>query len=298
MKHRGVSVVGGLLLAGVLVACGGPSSPGRVPTNEAADVTVGGVQSEAPAPKPEEPKVTGHGIYSFAYQGGTGIILLPADGPADVEALRVGLGEDPVTYLSVDVDNRQGASNMGMYRVDVFTKAGKRISFSGIDALIDSWEVDYQTDGDALNNQSIDVYNKYLYGVSIGERKTVYMAAPVESLPKDITRVSVHPSGAFDEVLATKGSLPANPSDESGSAPDDAAFLKIARQIPGFDDPRITDRTLLTLGKTPCRMMRSGDVTFDEVLQSVDTGNPEADSAMLSVFDAGIKHYCPDMYPQ
>jgi len=149
---------------------------------------------------------------------------LPAD-PEDealqeIEQYRQGVQAEPVTYIIADVDNREGADSVDMYQVAVFDEDGNKYEFSEVSNYISDispktdWEGDDDTyllpngerlsleEGSNLRHQSVDLHNEYLYGASAGERKTLIRVYEGDDLPDEFTRVSVMPSGAYDEVEA------------------------------------------------------------------------------------------------
>jgi len=149
---------------------------------------------------------------------------LPAD-PEDealqeIEQYRQGVQAEPVTYIIADVDNRDGADSVDMYQVAVFDEDGNKYEFSEVSNYISDispktdWEGDDDTyllpngerlsleEGSNLRHQSVDLHNEYLYGASAGERKALIRVYEGDDLPDEFTRVSVMPSGAYDEVEA------------------------------------------------------------------------------------------------
>src|SRR5699024_1796384 len=149
---------------------------------------------------------------------------LPAD-PEDealqeIEQYRQGVQAEPVTYIIADVDTRDGADSVDMYQVAVFDEDGNKYEFSEVSNYISDispktdWEGDDDTyllpngerlsleEGSNLRHQSVDLHNEYLYGASAGDRKALIRVYEGDDLPDEFTRVSVMPSGAYDEVEA------------------------------------------------------------------------------------------------
>src|SRR5690625_875657 len=138
----------------------------------------------------------------------------------EIEQYRQGVQAEPVTYIIADVDNRDGADSVDMYQVAVFDEDGNKYEFSEVSNYISDispktdWEGDDDTyllpngerlsleEGSNLRHQSVDLHNEYLYGASAGERKALIRVYEGDDLPDEFTRVSVMPSGAYDEVEA------------------------------------------------------------------------------------------------
>ena len=149
---------------------------------------------------------------------------LPAD-PEDealqeIEQYRKDVQADPVTYIVADVDNRGGSNSVDMYQVAVFDEDGNKYEFSEVSNYISDiaprtdWEGDDETyllpngerlsreEGSDLYSRNVDLHNEYLYGASVGERKTLIRVYEGDDLPDEFTRVSVMSSGAYEEVEA------------------------------------------------------------------------------------------------
>lgn len=160
----------------------------------------------------------------YPEHGGHIVFDLPADNDNDelteIEQYRQDAQADPVTYLVADVDNRDGTDSINMYQVAVFDEDGNKYEFSEVSNYISDispstdWDVDdgtyllpngerlSQKEGANLSRQSSELHNEYLYGASVGERKTLILVYEGDDLPDEFTRVAVWPNGALEEVDA------------------------------------------------------------------------------------------------
>lgn len=136
------------------------------------------------------------GTFTFtSINGGTGVIEMPANPPADLAHLETG----GVDFLAVDVDNRKGSEDINMYSVNIYDEAGKEYSYVRETDWMDEQEGPSVDDTEAYNAQ-VDLYNSYLDNVSAGERRTVYMVGP--TVPGEFVVVSVEPTGQMEEPVS------------------------------------------------------------------------------------------------
>lgn len=145
----------------------------------------------------------GPGKYTFtASGGGTGLIQVPAPGPAqDLEELRAIVKAPPVTYLAVTVDNRKGSEFINMYGVSIFTPEGKELTYKEAHAYVEELRNKLPPDvPSSVWNKFADVGNSYLDGASPLEVKDFTMVGP--EVPSQITGITVSPTGMFNPVNA------------------------------------------------------------------------------------------------
>lgn len=198
----GVSSVGGFVVRGVavlgvcgllVVGCAGPVEDASVASAPSASPSVSASASG--------PVVTGLGSYGFVVGGTSGVVSLPGTSdPRLSEALTIaGAGPAPVS-VSVEVDNRQGAADVHVDAVSVYTADGGRFTYLSAHKFLDSVDIT-GLDTDA-HNRVIAAYNVLNDPVRVGESRSVTMAG-TDPLPADIVRVTV--SDAYgDETQATK----------------------------------------------------------------------------------------------
>lgn len=146
--------------------------------------------------------------YGASMDGGIYLLDVGAEGPEDLEAYREKAGADPVGYISVDVDNRQGTALINMYEVAVFDASGQKYVYQTPDSsgMIDEWQDALGgIDDTASYNEGVELSNEYMHGVDPHERSTMILVGP--PLPAEFSVVSVQPSGAGnagDAVPVTK----------------------------------------------------------------------------------------------
>lgn len=202
----------------VLLALAGCSS-----SPPAQNSPTAGVQSSSAAATPtNQPSLLPAGKFKLTTKSGAQIAFtLPTPATdkevAGVEAFRVKTGAAAVSYLVADVDNRLGTDFINMYSASAFDQAGRKYTFMGVDTFIDQWSPKYGADGNyrglngqildaatgnALEKESVDLYNAHINGAQIAERATFVLASKDVDLPAAFTRVTVAPKGAFEEEVA------------------------------------------------------------------------------------------------
>ena len=218
MKHTPLTFLAVISLA--LVGCGSTQAQEEPQSREEAqqqykDMLDSG-EAQGPPPMPA-------GEYTAqAEAGGTITMNIPAD-PADktlteIEEYREAVNAAPVTYLTADVDNRNGTDSVNMWKVEVFDEEGNSYEFNGVSeyvsdigpetdwasedesyTLIDGTEISKDEYFD-LNSISTDLHNEHLHGASAAERKTMILVYEGTDLPDEYTRVAVQP-GPFGETV-------------------------------------------------------------------------------------------------
>jgi hypothetical protein len=155
----------------------------------------------------------GEEFYYFGSSGEVGKFKLPGEPVADAEEARKYVDAPEVTYVTVSIDNRQGTEGTTAGGINAFDADGRKYEFTDLSTQISEWQDMLPQDPEwdtALStedyNRYIDLHNKYLHGVDVGEVKDivlVYAGAP-EDLPEEFTRIEVLESGtAFPGVEAT-----------------------------------------------------------------------------------------------
>lgn len=190
----------------LLAACSGASESTDEPTDASSEVTaseVGDPGEEGGAEMDEENLVYEQG--TFAAQNDTGAefkIEIPAEAPADIEELREAVGEDPVGYIKIEIDNTNGTENAGPSDVHLVDENGNQHSYTSAFVVIGDWGPSMRDDGpedvndgywyampdgseitedeyDALNTQANDLYNAHLENDAMPRAKaTAYYIGP------------------------------------------------------------------------------------------------------------------------
>lgn len=142
----------------------------------------------------------GPGTYMFdTGTGTTGTIEIPGAAPADLEDLRTQAGGEPVTYLAVNVDNRDGAESFDVYTVTIYDNDGTAYEFQSASDYVDSITPDSSVVGADVYNLYVEAYNSYSSVVDAMERTDVVVVG--SEVPADIAGVSV--SSGFEDFGAT-----------------------------------------------------------------------------------------------
>lgn len=142
----------------------------------------------------------GPGSYAFDTGTGTvGTLEVPGAPHAGMEELRTTIGAEPVTYLTGNLDNREGAESFDVYTISVFDSEGNKydyvpaadymhgiVSIEAPDEIYDKYT--------ALRDQFTEVFDPL-------QRGDFVMVGP--ELPAEIAGVSV--SNGFEDF----GAMPA-----------------------------------------------------------------------------------------
>lgn len=161
---------------------------------------------------------------TYSTEGAHIVFNLPADTDnehiAEVEQYRDAAGIDAVTYLTADVDNREGTDSVNMYQVKAFDEDGNEYAFEKLDMAMYEWspyrsyDIDNEqfelpdgtpTDEETylqLDEQMSDITENLVTNVSASGRDTIILTYEGDDLPDEFTRVAVWPNGAFEEAEA------------------------------------------------------------------------------------------------
>lgn len=142
---------------------------------------------------------------TFTAQNDTGAqftIEIPAEAPEDIEAYREAVGQEPVGYIKIDIDNSDGTDNAGPSTVYIVDEAGNEHSYESAFVTIGDWGPTMRDDGpedvnggywystadgteiseeeyDTLNNQGNDLYNAHLENDALPRAQaTAYYIGP------------------------------------------------------------------------------------------------------------------------
>ncbi len=192
-----VATTAALFLAGCSI-----SDTSTDPSNVASETTTATESSpatSAPANNAEDDPDNGlfpvDGKYEFTYfEGATGEFTFEGEADPEIESLRKAVNAEPVHYMNVKVDNRQGSDHAPVYQVVGYDTAGKKYVYTGINQILDEWQEEVSDDDPGLSNRFSEEYNKYLDSVDRSEVGFQLLAFKGE-LPEGFTRVEVQPSG-------------------------------------------------------------------------------------------------------
>jgi hypothetical protein len=161
------------------------------------------VSTTAPPPAPRAP-ASGPGVYSFAHDGVTGTVQIPAD-RLDPRLQKYGdyrrLAKAPaVTYLIAQVDN-QSDDSANLYKVVIVTAAGQQVEATSITDYIDRWRNAF-TDDATKYNRGIELSNNSDFYLHPGAKGTAILATS-RSITS-VKRVFVYPTGIYPAVEARR----------------------------------------------------------------------------------------------
>lgn len=199
-----------------LAGCGSPQ-PAQEGSAEDVPSEVGEVQEPEATQEIFKP-----GEFELTTADGALITLqIPADPPSDIEGFRKEVGAAPVTYMTAQIDNRKGSTDVGLYEVTLYDPEGNTYVFEDASVShIGEWgptfteDYDYllpdgtvleEAKGEALSEQSIDLYNKYLNHGNVDPlaKGEAVMIGAFEEVPAEITGVAVQAYGAGQPEYAT-----------------------------------------------------------------------------------------------
>lgn len=198
MKHTPLTLLSILALA--LVGCGSTETTSDEPQN--AEEAQQQYADEQDTGEPEV-QTAGHGTYKVHAVSGTELeFQLPADtsheAVAEIDALRQELGIEPVTYITADIDNRQGDTLAALPQISVFDEAGTEYEFKSLPYSLPEWEPEYDDSDhywdtyDRLKELE-DQYDDAASPAGVGSTVLIYHG---DDLPQDFTRVATYPNGA------------------------------------------------------------------------------------------------------
>lgn len=117
-------------------------------------------------------------------------LLIPAEPLPDVEEYLSIVGRPkPVSYAVVDVDNRAGAAEYGVYDINLYTPEGDVVTLQNVNNQGIEW-------GHDVPPEAVDLY--YSLGdyedVAVGQRTDDY-AITDQPLPEKVSRIDVTQTG-------------------------------------------------------------------------------------------------------
>lgn len=164
---------------------------------------------------------------TFSVEGTEATIILTVgvQGPQDIEDYRTAVHAPEVGYIAVDIDNRQGATDVGITGVTIHDPEGNAYEYQSAFIPVGDWDVirDYDTytyslpdgtplteeEGDALDRQGTEVYDSYLNGPGeVGSKGREYFIG--DPIPAQFTTAS------FGTALTMTGEPTAIPAQAKG----------------------------------------------------------------------------------
>ncbi|WP_087485516.1 hypothetical protein [Brachybacterium massiliense] len=140
---------------------------------------------------------------SFYLEGMTGvkgIAEIGVEGPEDIERMRELVGEDPVTYIRIDVDNRDGTEEIGMYEWLMYDADGNEYAFQNLNNQAVEWDeiIDDGSDLDLeVNDLAWEIESE---SANVGQRNEQWLVGPGD-LPDEVSFMSASTSLFADEFV-------------------------------------------------------------------------------------------------
>lgn len=198
------TVLSSTLLLILLTGCGGnpatdaePPGPTPDPRETATE------QAAAPSDAPSVEGLTdaNSGTFSFLIDEARGDVVIPAEAPEDVEALRTQLGQDAVSYALVTVQNPEGAVPLDLDVVAVSTPEGQDLQFRPASTVVSEWGA--AANGGESSPEVVGLVEKYSGGAVPGDTSELLMIGAFPEAPDTVRTVTVQPSGGGEPVEAT-----------------------------------------------------------------------------------------------
>lgn len=136
--------------------------------------------------------------YGASMDGGVFLADVGAAEPTDLEAFRETAGGEPVGYIKVDADNRQGTALMNMYSVELYDAAGQKYEYTSLGDQLDVWH-DANQDGPSYDTLW-DKYQSDSDAAPHQRNQEIYLVGP--AVPEKFVAMTVYPSGGFDPAEA------------------------------------------------------------------------------------------------
>lgn len=148
--------------------------------------------AEATQEAEEAPALTGPGTYSFESEtGATGTVAVPGDIPAELEELRQLVGGEPATFITAEVDNREGTEEFIFYELWVYDPAGEQHVYTDVSNYVSELEELIPEDAAA------EVYDRFsalpddLTGDLVQPLQVRTITLVGQAVPEEITAVEI-----------------------------------------------------------------------------------------------------------
>ncbi|MHA7144358.1 hypothetical protein ACX80U_06530 [Arthrobacter sp. TmT3-37] len=192
------------LLLILVTGCGGnPATDAEPPgpTPDPAETATEQAAAPSDAPSVEGLADANSGTFSFLIDEARGDVVLPAEAPEDVEAVREELGQEAVTYSLVTVQNPEGGVTLDLETITVSTPEGQDLELRPAATVLEEWGA-ATTSGES-SPEVVDLVEQYSGGALPGETSELLMIGAFPDVPETVQRVLVQPTGGADPVEAT-----------------------------------------------------------------------------------------------
>lgn len=192
------------LLLILVTGCGGnPATDAEPPgpTPDPAETATEQAAAPSDAPSVEGLADANSGTFSFLIDEARGDVVLPAEAPEDVEAVREELGQEAVTYSLVTVQNPEGGVTLDLETITVSTPEGQDLELRPAATVLEEWGA--AANGGESSPEVVDLVEQYSGGALPGETSELLMIGAFPDLAETVQRVLVQPTGGADPVEAT-----------------------------------------------------------------------------------------------
>ncbi|MHA7219334.1 hypothetical protein ACX80L_10610 [Arthrobacter sp. MDT1-48-3] len=192
------------LLLILVTGCGGnPATDAEPPgpTPDPAETATEQAAAPSDAPSVEGLADANSGTFSFLIDEARGDVVLPAEAPEDVEAVREELGQEAVTYSLVTVQNPEGGVTLDLETITVSTPEGQDLELRPAATVLEEWGA--AANGGESSPEVVDLVEQYSGGALPGETSELLMIGAFPDVPETVQRVLVQPTGGADPVEAT-----------------------------------------------------------------------------------------------
>ncbi len=192
------------LLLILVTGCGGnPATAAEPPgpTPDPAETATEQAAAPSDAPSVEGLADANSGTFSFLIDEARGDVVLPAEAPEDVEAVREELGQEAVTYSLVTVQNPEGGVTLDLETITVSTPEGPDLEPRPAATVLEEWGA--AANGGESSPEVVDLVEEYSGGALPGETSELLMIGAFPDVPETVQRVLVQPTGGAAPVEAT-----------------------------------------------------------------------------------------------
>lgn len=131
------------------------------------------------------------GQFAFVAGEATGDVILPVEGPEDVEDLRTQLEQDEVTYLTVSVQNPEGGTTLELESVTLSTLEGQELQFRPAPLVLQEWGA-AANDGEPAP-EVVPLVEQYSGGALPDSTTELLMIGEFPEIPDTVQTVLVQP---------------------------------------------------------------------------------------------------------
>lgn len=140
---------------------------------------------------------------TYVLEGMTGVVAIAeigVEGPENMERMRELVGADPVTYIRIDVDNRNGTEEIGMYSWEMYDEDGNEYAFQNLNNQAVDWDEVIDDDSDLdreINDLAWEIEGE---PAAVGQRNEQWLVGPGD-LPGEVSVMSAQSTTFTDTFV-------------------------------------------------------------------------------------------------